>query len=109
METYTLQEAAAICLCHPETYRQLIKESKAPGRKIGRCYVIAAEQLAAYIRGEYLANRHAAAATEGTTCQSIKERIANTGISTSSTQAAKELDSLLAPPARKLHRNITTA
>ncbi|MGQ5525491.1 tyrosine-type recombinase/integrase [Chitinimonas sp. PSY-7] len=84
MKTYSLNEAVALLRCHPETLRTLSKQGIAPGRKVGRGYVILASDLAAYIRGEYVPRGQAAVESEGTTtCPSINQKAVSFGTLTS--------------------------
>jgi excisionase family DNA binding protein len=94
LKTYTLVEAAELCKCDKETYRRLIHSGEAPGRKVGRAFVIEHEALARFLRGEYPALRQAAAKGD-TPCQSTNRKTRRSGTSTSSIQAARELDALL--------------
>ncbi|QDQ25977.1 helix-turn-helix domain-containing protein [Chitinimonas arctica] len=106
MQTYTLEQAAALAQCHPETLRNKIKASEAPGRKVGRAYVILENDLAAYLRGEYVRPGQAAVGPKGTTtCPSTSKKIAVSGTSIFSIQAEKELDVLLGLPMKSPRRN----
>ncbi|WP_373279706.1 helix-turn-helix domain-containing protein [Chitinimonas arctica] len=109
VQTYTLEQAAALAQCHPETLRNKIKASEAPGRKIGRAYVILENDLAAYLRGEYVRPGQAAAPQEISACPSTHAKLAAFGTSILSVQAGRELDALLGPKTKRPRRSTMIA
>ncbi|QDQ28268.1 helix-turn-helix domain-containing protein [Chitinimonas arctica] len=109
MRTYTLEQAAALAQCHPETLRHKIKASEAPGRKVGRAYVILETDLAAYLRGDYIPGaRQATAHRDTPSCRFTSKRNPETGTLGLSHQTALTLDTLLAQPTRSRRVSTTT-
>ncbi|EPI6452286.1 helix-turn-helix domain-containing protein, partial [Neisseria gonorrhoeae] len=45
MKTYTVNEAAEYCRCHPETLREYIRAGKLAAGKVGRAYCIRQTKL----------------------------------------------------------------
>ncbi|PHV09987.1 multidrug DMT transporter permease [Chitinimonas sp. BJB300] len=105
MQTYSIKEAAKLLRCHPETLRQLTKQGKAPGRKVGRCYVYLEQDLLQYARGEYNPATRQALARKDTPCHSTYLKTPATGTLPSPRQAAKELDALLAQKSETRRKN----
>ena len=64
MKTLTLPEAAAFLQMNPESLRQRVKAGAIPGAKPGKCWVFVEEDLVAYLRSLYAANRQAVRVTE---------------------------------------------
>ncbi|PHV12073.1 multidrug DMT transporter permease [Chitinimonas sp. BJB300] len=109
MQTYSIKEAAKLLRCHPETLRQLTKQGKAPGRKVGRCYVYLEQDLLSYARGEYNPTTRQALVEKETLCRSTSKKTQAFGTLTSACQTARDLDALLAPQSRPKRRNTMTA
>lgn len=47
--TLNLTQAAALAKCHPDTLRQMMKDRKAPGTKIGRAWVVTESKFLAWL------------------------------------------------------------
>ena len=65
LRTLSLTEAAKFLRVHPETLRQLARQGKIPGAKVGRAWVFLEEDLAEYLRSLYASPRQALRVTLG--------------------------------------------
>ncbi len=75
MKTLNLPEAAAFLQMNPESLRQRVKAGAIPGAKPGKCWVFVEDDLVAYLRSLYAADRQAVRVTnkEVNSCHSTAE------------------------------------
>ncbi|XXQ67428.1 helix-turn-helix domain-containing protein [Neisseriaceae bacterium B1] len=111
MKTYTVNEAAEYCHCHPETVREYIRAGKLIASKVGRAYCIRQAKLDEFlsqlenniVQISLVQNRSEKPCQNLKNQASIKENPMAFGILTSA-QAVSELDALLAQPIRQKHK-----
>jgi hypothetical protein len=108
MNTLTLFEAAGFLKMHPEEVRTRAKRGLIPASKPGRRWVFIDEDLAAFLRGQYPAQRQALRVTfEKGSAPWESANEAPSGGSTSRRHQASEYDEVLKRAARPRHRNST--
>jgi excisionase family DNA binding protein len=59
VKSLTLPQAAAFLKIHPVTLQAKVRQGILPGAKVGRRWVFLEDDLAAYVRSKYPANRQA--------------------------------------------------
>jgi excisionase family DNA binding protein len=77
MNTYDLEQAAAIAKIHEETLRKMAKDGKAPGTKIGRRWIFPAHLFDSWIENKCLSTDEKAQPPGGARFQSLATRLAN--------------------------------
>ncbi|EMR8360538.1 helix-turn-helix domain-containing protein [Neisseria gonorrhoeae] len=109
MKTYTVNEAAEYCRCHPETLREYIRAGKLAAGKVGRAYCIRQTKLDEFLAQlENDAVQASLIKRSGQKCQKIQMDCTNAttyGTWTSERRAASELDALLAHKTNKKPKN----
>ncbi|EMP3043308.1 TPA: helix-turn-helix domain-containing protein [Neisseria meningitidis] len=109
MKTYTVNEAAEYCCCHPETLREYIRAGKLAASKVGRAYCIRQAKLDEFLA--QLENDTVQASLikrSEQKCQKIQMDSTSAtafGTWTSEHQVASALDALLAHKTSKKHKN----
>ncbi|HEZ7194274.1 helix-turn-helix domain-containing protein [Kingella kingae] len=109
MKTYTVNEAAEYCCCHPETLREYIRAGKLVASKVGRAYCIRQTKLDEFLA--QLENDTVQASLikrSEQKCQKIQTDCTNAtahGTWTSERQVASALDALLAHKTNKKPKN----
>ncbi|XYJ11993.1 helix-turn-helix domain-containing protein [Telluria sp. B2] len=108
MNTLDLKQAAAFLRMHPEEVRRRAKLGLLPGAKPGKSWVFIEDDLAAWLRGQYLpaAPLPSKIGKEQATWQSTSA--ARLGGSTSPRHGESALDALLRQATGSRHRNSTT-
>jgi len=110
MKTLSLVEAAAFLRLHPEELRRRAKLGKAPGAKIGKCWVFLDVDLAEYVRSFYASPRQALRVTprkEVIACHSTNAD--RCGGFDSPHRQESALDALLKQPTKRSRKNCTTS
>jgi excisionase family DNA binding protein len=77
MDTYDLDQAAAIAHMHPETLRRMAKEGKVPATKIGRPWIFPKHLFDSWIENKCLSTDEKAQPSGGARFQSLATRLAN--------------------------------
>ena len=98
METLTLEQAAVFLHLHPEELRMRAKRGLIPGAKVGKRWVFIRDDLTAYIRSLYPAQRQALRVTPNgkeSLCHYASEE--RSGGSTSPPPTGSAYDDLLKP------------
>lgn len=109
VNTLTLVQAAGFLKMHPEEVRSRAKRGLIPACKPGRRWVFIDDDLAAFLRGQYPAQRQALrVASEKGAAPWASAREARSGGSISRRRQASEYDDLLKPKTEPRHRNSTT-
>ncbi|MBQ9601116.1 MAG: helix-turn-helix domain-containing protein [Neisseriaceae bacterium] len=105
MKTYTIRQVAEICHCHHSTILGYIHSGSLNACKVGRQWIITAENLALFIENRQNQSVQASALKWSRKCYANG---ATLGTQTSQRQTARELDALLAQPTNKQPKNYTT-
>lgn len=109
MSTFTVEEAAKYCHCHPETIREYIRTGKLIASKVGRAYCIRQVKLDEFL--EQLENDVVQTSLNQRSeqkCQKIQTDCISAmahGTWTSERQVASALDALLAHKTSKKPKN----
>jgi excisionase family DNA binding protein len=77
METYDLDQAAAIAKIHPETLRKMAKDKRVPATKIGRPWVFPKHLFDSWIENKCLSTDEKDRPIGGAKSQSLAMRLAN--------------------------------
>jgi excisionase family DNA binding protein len=77
METYDINQAAAIAKVHPETLRKMAVDNKVPSTKIGRRRIFPKHLFDSWIENRCLSTDEKAQPSGGARFQSLATRLAN--------------------------------